>query len=302
MKIVVTGASGFIGRALTTELAQDHTVVALTRRPDRVSGLFERSVEIMRWDPARLDGWERCLEDADAVVHLAGTNLATGRWTERFKADIVNSRIDSSRVLLQAIETQSRKPAVVISSAIGFYGSCGDEPLDEASDLGQGFLAEVCQKNEAIVPAFEALTPRVVVIRTGIVLGASGGAYPKMAMPFRFFIGGHLGPGSQWVSWISLMDEVLAIKFLLEHENLNGVFNLCAPQPQRNRSFMQILARNLKRPCCLPMPAFALKMLFGQMADELFLSSQRVYPKRLLAEGFNFRHAELKDALVHIAT
>jgi len=275
MKIVVTGATGFIGRALCNELAKEHNVIALTQRPRRASFLFEKPVNIIKWDPEDMDGWERSLEVSDAIVNLAGTNLASGRWTENLKAKILNSRINSSRILLQAIKnTQAKPKTFIMSSAIGFYGSRGDEQLNEESDNGQGFLAEVCRKNESICKEFEDLDVRTIVIRTGVVLGTSGGALPKMAMLFRFYLGGYWGSGRQWISWISLADEVSAIKFLIENYSLKGVFNLTSPEPQRNRNFFQILADRLKKPCWLPIPAFCLKMMFGQMAEELFLASQ----------------------------
>jgi uncharacterized protein (TIGR01777 family) len=298
MKVAVTGATGFIGRALCNELAKEHHVMALTRNPEKASAIFDKSVDIIKWDANALNGWEKCLEKTDTIVNLAGTNLASGRWTQSLKAEILNSRINSSRILLQAIKNSQAKPKTfIMASAIGFYGSCGDKQLDEESDVGQGFLAEVCCKNESVTKEVEALGLRSIIIRTGIVLGTSGGALPKMALPFRFYIGGFWGSGAQWISWISLADEVASIKFLIENENLKGVFNLVSPQQLRNRQFFQILAAVLKKPCWLPIPAFALKLMFGQMASELFLTSQRVYPKKLVDARFEFQYTELKNVL-----
>jgi uncharacterized protein (TIGR01777 family) len=303
MKVVVTGATGFIGGALCNKLIKEHNVIALTRNPEKASALLDKTVEIIKWNPDTLDGWEKRLEDSEAVINLAGTNLAFERWTKNIKAEILNSRINASRTLVSAIKSFKARPKVIIlASAIGFYGSRGDELLDEESKAGYGFLAKVCQEIESYCREFEALGLRSVVIRTGIVLGASGGALPKMMMPFKFYIGGHWGSGNQWMSWISLADEVAAIKFLVENASLCGVINLTSPGPLRNRHFSQILADVLKKPCWLPIPAFALKIMFGQMASELLLTSQRVYPRKLIDSGFQFEHSELKNALESMDT
>ena len=301
MNVVVTGASGFIGRALCQKLIKEHNVIALTRRPEEASALLGKSVEIIKWNPNILDGWEKCLENSDAIINLAGANLALGRWTKKLKADILNSRINASRILIQAIKkSQVKTKVVVTASAIGFYGNRADEKLDEESGVGDGFLAGVAREIENCSREFENLGLRSVVIRTGIVLGSGGGALPKMIMPFKLYLGGYWGSGEQWMSWISLADEVAAIKFLIESSNLYGAFNLTAPEPLRNRNFFEILAKVLRRPSWLPIPAFVLNIMFGEMADELFLVSQRVYPKKLLDAGFEFENPELRKALESI--
>ena len=301
MRIVVTGATGFIGRALCNELAKEHNVTALTRRPEKASVLFERPVDIIRWNLKDTNGWERSLNGSDAIVNLAGTNLASGRWSKKFEAEILDSRIQASKVLIQAIKNSKVKPkSIITASAIGFYGNRADEKLDEESRGGLGFLAGVAQKIEDHSREFENLGLRSVVIRTGIVLGSSGGALPKMIMPFKLYLGGYWGSGGQWMSWISLADEVAAIKFLIENSNLYGAFNLISPEPMRNRQLFQILAKVLKKPCWLPIPAFILKIIFGEIADELFLASQRVYPDKLIDAGFEFKYPELKKVLESI--
>jgi uncharacterized protein (TIGR01777 family) len=301
MKIVVTGATGFIGRALCNELAKKHDVIAFTRRPEKASVLFGKPVDIVKWNPNDLDGWEKCLDGSEVIVNLAGTNLASGRWSKNFKAKILDSRIKASKAIIQAIVQSKIKPkAIITASAIGFYGSRADEKLDEESSGGIGFLAGVAQKIEECSREFETFGLRSVVIRTGIVLGSSGGALPKMIMPFKFFLGGYWGSGDQWMSWISLADEVAAIKFLIEKPNSYGAFNLTSPQPIQNRHFFQILAKVLRRPCWLPIPAFLLKIMFGQMAGELFLAGQRVCPAKLIDAGFEFKYPELKKALESI--
>jgi len=301
MKIVVTGATGFIGRALCNELAKEHDVIALTRRSEKATVLFERPVDIIKWDAEDPAGWERSLNGSDAIVNLAGSNLASGRWSKKFKAEILDSRVKTSKALIQAIENSKVRPkAIITASAIGFYGNRADEMLDEGSEGGFGFLAGVAQKIEECSREFEALGLRSVVIRTGVVLGSSGGALPKMIVPFKFYLGGYWGSGDQWMSWISLADEVVAIKFLIENSNLYGAFNLTSPGAVRNRQFFQILAKVLRRPCCLPVPAFVLKMMFGEMADDVFLSSQRVYPAKLVDGGFEFKYSELEKVLESI--
>jgi uncharacterized protein (TIGR01777 family) len=301
MNVAVTGATGFIGRALCNELARDHNVIALTRSPEKASAFLDKAVEIIKWNPNRLDGWEKCLEKSDAIVNLAGTNLASGRWTKNLKAEILGSRINASKVLIDAIKKSEVKPRVVIiSSAIGFYGNRGDEKLDEESEGGNGFLAKLCRDIEDCSRQFEALGIRSVVIRTGLVLGATGGALPKMITLFKFYVGGYWGSGTQWMGWISLADEVAAIKFLIENDNFWGVFNLTSPELMRNRQFFGTLGTALKKPCWLRIPGFALKIMFGQMASEVFLASQRAYPKKLLDAGFEFEKPELKDALESI--
>lgn len=299
MKVAVTGATGFIGSALCNELSKEHNVIALTRRPEKASILFERPIEIIKWNPSCLDGWEKCLEDTDAIVNLAGVSIAAGRWTEKRKDQILNSRINSYSILIEAIrKTKAMPRTFLISSAIGFYGSRGDEHLYEESDNGNGFLAGVCREIEKTAKELEKLDIRTVVMRTGIVLGTNGGAFPKMALPFRFFLGGNFGSGKQWMSWISLEDEISAIRFLLEDHNLKGVFNLTSGHPQRNHEFCRALAESLNKPCWLPAPSICLKIVLGQMADELLLTSQRVYPRKLLTAGFKFKNPDLRNTLL----
>jgi len=298
MKIAVTGATGFIGRALCNELAKEHDVTALTRNPEKASVLLDKSIDITRWDPKTPGSWENRLDGTDAIVNLAGTSLASGRWTEALKDEILNSRLSTIRALIGAAGNARVRPKVfVASSAVGFYGDRADETVDEESAAGSGFLAEVCRKIENASEEAESLGIRLVVIRTGLVLGAGGGALPKMVQPFKLHLGGWLGSGRQWISWISLADEVAAVKFLIENTGLRGPFNLTCPRPVRNRDFFQTLAAVLEKPCRLPVPAFALRAMFGHMADELFLTGQRVYPRRLTEAGFDFKNIDLQETL-----
>jgi hypothetical protein len=211
--------------------------------------------------------------------------------------------MDSSRAVLEAIKQVDKKPTVVIqASAIGWYGPRQDELLDEDSTPGKGFLASVCRDVESSAKEFEGLGLRCVVIRTGVVLGWDGGAFPKLIKPFRFYLGGHLGSGRQWFSWIHLEDEVAAIKFLMENEHLKGVFNLTAPQPVTMKEFSKILGKVMHRPVWLNVPAFAARLAFGEMADEMLMSGQKVLPKRLLNTGFDFKYTNVEQALNDITS
>ena len=298
MRIVITGATGLIGRALGRELAGGHDVVALTRDSDKASAVLGESIEVVRWDGKGLGDWKDSLEGADAIVHLAGASVAGGRWTERRKGVIVESRVDSAKVLLEVLGTMEVRPRVVVlASAIGFYGSRGDEELDEDSSAGSGFLAGLCEEIESCQGAFESLGIRCVVIRTGIVLDPGGGALPKMMGPFKFYFGGVLGSGRQWMAWISLADEVGGIRFLIENDDLRGVFNLTSPEPLQNRDFMRVLGEVLRSPCWLRVPGWVLKVMLGEMAGEVLLGSQRVYPRKLIASGFEFAGDDLGGAL-----
>lgn len=298
MKIAVTGATGFIGRALCLELSKEHEMVVLSRSREKAVSVFGDLFEIVEWNTRSAQGWGECLEGVDAIVNLAGASLAAKRWTARYKREILESRTKCSQVLIDAIKKLKKKPRVVVmSSAIGFYGDRADEELDEESRGGEGFLAGVCRKREGYSAEFEEMGIRTVVIRTSIVLGLSGGAFPKMLMPFIFYAGCYWGKGKQWVSWIYIADEIAAIKFLIENENLNGVFNLAASGSRTNRDFFKTVGRVFGKPCWSGVPRFVLKILFGDITSELFLASQRVYPKRLIDAGFEFQYPELEDTL-----
>ncbi len=294
MKILISGASGLIGSALVTSCCEaGHQVTRLVR--------CQPGPQQVRWDPAagRLD--PAALEGLDAVVHLAGENVAGGRWTKLKKARIRDSRVEGTRLLSNALAKLADPPEVFASaSAVGYYGDRGGQQLDEESPLGSGFLAEVCHEWEAATgPAAEAGI-RVVHLRFGVVLGCGGGALAKMLPALRLGLGGRLGSGRQYVSWITLPEVTAAVAHVLATGTLKGPVNLVAPRPVTNRELTAVLGRLLRRPTFLPAPGFALRAMLGQMADELLLASTRVVPRRLLDTGYQFRDPELEEALRHL--
>jgi hypothetical protein len=237
------------------------------------------------------------LEGFDAVIHLNGANVAR-RWSPKYRETIVSSRVRSTEVLCEVLRKVRRPPPVLLcASAVGIYGDRGDEVLTEESSAGSGFLAETCQAWEAAAKPARDLGIRVVHLRLGVVLSGKGGALGKMLPPFRLAMGGKLGSGQQWMSWIGERDVVRAIGFLMDHEDLSGPFNLTAPQPVTNAEFTQALARAVHRPALLPVPATVLRLAFGEMARETMLASQRALPKRLEEAGFHFEDGDIGAAL-----
>ena len=280
MRVMLSGSSGLIGSALSVDLQSDgHEVVALPRtyeEPIDFSGVY-------------------------AVVHLAGENIASGRWTEDKKKRIEQSRVKGTRQLSEQLARSADKPSVFIcASAIGFYGDRSDELLDEKSGAGEGFLSTVCRKWEAATLPAEESGIRTIKMRTGVVLSKKGGAFKKMLLPFRLGMGGMVGDGRQFMSWISLEDMVKIIRFLIDNESISGAVNLVSPNPVTNREFTKTLGKVLQRPTLLPLPAFAARLTFGEMADELLLASCHVTPHKLLDNGYAFRHNDLQMALEDI--
>jgi uncharacterized protein (TIGR01777 family) len=298
-RILITGASGFIGSALARDLvASGYDVVALSRTPAVSRGHFPDRVVMAGWDGRTAEGWGDLADGAFAVVNLAGDNLAQGRWTRSKKDRILQSRTDAGAAVVEAVRAAGTKPKVLIqASAIGAYGRRDDEELDESSSGGTGFLADVVRGWEESTKDVESFGVRRAVIRSGLVLGKGGGAWPRLVLPFRFFAGGPLGNGRQGFSWISLEDEVRAVRFLIERDELAGIFNLTAPQPLRQKEFCRVVGKVMRRPCWLPVPAVVLKVLFGEKARETLLAGPRVLPRRLLAAGFEFRHPDAAAAV-----
>jgi len=293
MRILISGATGLVGSALANALrAAGHAVTSLVRPGGRVDA------GDLRWDPARGTIEAEAMEGADAVIHLGGASIASGRWNAARKELLRSSRVDSTRLLVNSMARMRRKPRVFLcASAIGIYGNRGDEILTEASAPGTDFLSGVACEWEAEASRAAASGIRTVLLRFGVILAADGGALPRMAMPFRFGVGGRLGSGQQWISWVALEDAVGAAQAALAVERLSGPVNVVAPGAARNVEFTRVLAHVLHRPAIFPAPAFALRLALGEMADALLLISQRVEPQRLRAARYAFRHAELEPAL-----
>ena len=290
MHVLVTGGSGFIGRALCSALrAAGHSVTVLSRQPARHAAALSG---------VRLIDALREAEGVDAVINLAGEPLAAGRWNDHRKQVFSDSRIGTTRALVDWMRTLPAKPRVLVSgSAIGYYGPRDATPLDEGAAPGADFAATLCRDWEAEAGKAVALGLRVATVRIGIVLGRDGGALAKMLTPFRLGVGGPMGDGQQQMSWIGLEDLVRLLLWLLDNEQASGAYNATAPQPVTNREFSQTLARVLRRPALMTTPAFALKLMFGEMAEVLLLSGQRVIPAKAAREGFIFRDPELLMAL-----
>lgn len=291
MKILVSGASGLVGTALVGELRREgHEVLRLVRR-------VPSSGDEVRWDASSgIEGAEAL--EVDAVVHLAGESIAEGRWTADKKRRILESRTRGTQALCESLARMKRRPSVLVSaSAIGFYGDRGSEVLTEESSSGDNFVAEVCRGWESATELASQAGIRVVHLRIGVVLAGQGGALKKMLLPFLMGAGGKLGSGDQYMSWVGLDDVVGAIRHCIAHEELSGPVNATAPGAVTNSEYTKTLGRVLRRPTIAPMPAFAARLVFGQMADELLLASARVRPTRLEESGYAFRAPELESCL-----
>jgi uncharacterized protein len=297
MKILVTGSSGLVGKALCKSLRADGNIVARLTRSGSASQSGQ-SAEAICWEPPTGSLDLASMEGADAVVHLAGASIAEGRWTPARKEILRSSRVDATRHLVSGIAKLKQKPRVFVSaSAIGYYGDRGDEVLNESSVPGKDFLAHVCADWEAAAFRAEQLGVRTVLLRFGIILDAHGGALPRVLLPLRFGVGGRLGSGIQWMSWITLDDVVGLIRYAIENNSVRGPVNAVSPNPVTNAEFTRIAAARLHRPAFFPAPRFALRLALGEMADALLFSSQRVTPQKLLALHYSFLHPDLQNAL-----
>ena len=291
MRVVVTGSSGLIGSALVRSLVADgHEVVRLVRREPRAAD--ER-----RWDPSgELD--PTVMDAADAVVHLAGAGIGDHRWTDDYKQTVLRSRVDGTTTIATSIARATDPPKVLLSgSAVGYYGETGDEAADESAPSGTGFLADVVRQWEAATAPADAAGVRVVHARSGVVLSADGGALGKVLPLFKLGLGGRLGSGRQWMSWIAIADHITALRFLLDRADLSGPVNVTSPEPVRNRDYTKALGRAVHRPALAVVPPAALRVALGEFADEGVLVSQRVIPARLEDAGFVFTYADIDSAL-----
>lgn len=299
MRIVITGATGLIGAALCKKLYPDYEIIALSRHPEK--SRFSQNITVVQWDAHSAGPLSEYIDGALAVINLAGESIASGRWTPAKKRRILQSRLDATKAVVEAIASAKQKPEVLIqASAIGYYGFDCPGPVDENACSGSGYLAEVCKKWEQSSKPVEQFKSRLVIVRTGLVLSGDGGVLPRLVTPFKFFLGGYPGSGEQWVSWITIDDEIAAIRFLLENQELSGVFNLVSPNAVIIRQLCRTIGRVLKRPCRLPIPALVLRLAFGKMADETILADEKVIPGCLLESGFKFSYPNIADALNYI--
>lgn len=296
MRIVITGGTGLIGRALSADLSSDqHDVIVLSRDPGSAPEMPPH-VRLVAWDARSAAGWADLAEGADAIVNLAGASL-NRRWTPRNKRIIRESRLNAGRAVVEAVEQAAQPPRVVIqASGTGGYGPRGDDVITEEADLGSGFLGRTAADWEASTEPVEDRGVRRPIVRSSVVLSSEGGAFPLMALPFRLFVGGPLGSGKQWFPWIHMEDEVRAIRFLIQNEAASGPFNLTAPNPVTNAQFSRMLGEVMRRPSFFRVPAFAVRLVLGEMST-VVLTGQRALPQRLIELGFAFHYPRLKPAL-----
>ncbi len=301
MKILITGGTGFIGTALRKHLsATPNDLVLLTRGEPRMELSGALTVKYVHWDPSARGEWEKEVNGCDAVINLIGKNVFEERWNNEVKKQILASRVLPTRLLTEAIGRAERRPAVMVSvSAVGYYGDRGQEMVTEASSAGNDFLAEVAQQWEAAALAAEQFGVRVAVPRIGLVLERSGGMIGKMLLPFRLFAGGPIGSGKQFLPWIHMEDVVRGILYPLENEGVKGVYNLSSPEPVTMDEFATMFGSVLHRPSWLPVPNFALDLLYGEGA-KVIISGQRAVPERLLNAGYRFSYPSLRPALEQI--
>jgi uncharacterized protein len=296
MKIIISGGTGLIGRALAQSLLQDgHDVVVLTRSVEPPKGL-PAGIQLEKWDGCTADSWGHLADSADVIVNLAGENLAGGRWNEQRKRAILESRTHSGAAIVVALQRAVTKPRMLIqASAVGYYGPGDAQFLGEGALPGSDFLSQVCQAWEASTQPVETLGVRRVVVRLGVVFDRTAGALPRMLLPFRLFAGGPLGSGRQWLSWVHIEDQVRALRFLMESPDAQGVYNISA-NPLSNRQFARAVGKVMHRPVFLPVPAFVIRLLLGEMST-VVLDGQHVSAKRLTDLGFEFQFPEAEMAL-----
>jgi hypothetical protein len=299
MKVLVFGGTGFIGKNLCADLlSAGHEVCIVSRYPKKAE-LQERGATVVKWDSSAGPLPTEILDDVDIIINLAGESIANRRWTQAVKEKILDSRVQTTEAIVNAVSrTKAAPKALINASAVGFYGPCGDEELNENSQAGRNFLAGVCRAWEEEAFKAQASGVRVIALRFGIVLGAEG-ALARMKTSFRFYLGGPLGAGDQWMSWIHIKDLTRLILFAAENENIYGPVNVTSPEPVRMKEFCRVLGQVMRSPSWLPVSGFFLKVVLGEMSDML-LNSQRVLPDKVLKEGFVFKFTELENALKDI--
>ncbi|KAB2880223.1 TIGR01777 family protein [bacterium] len=301
MKIVLAGATGFIGQKLIDKLlADEHKIVILTRNPNKARNTFGSSVNAIKWDAHSTGDWCNAINGSGAVINLAGESLAASRWNESQKQLLRDSRINATRVIVQAIEGSSDRPSVLVNaSAVGYYGDVPDDTVTEKYPASNDFLGILSKQWEDEAHQADRLGVRVVCLRIGIVLGGGGGALEKMILPFKFFIGGPLGSGKQWFPWIHRDDVIDSIRFVLMNEKITGAVNLTAPSPVTMNDFCKTLGRVMGRPSIMRVPGFVLKLAVGEFAQFL-LAGQKAVPDKLLKNKYQFLYSDLEKALRNI--
>jgi uncharacterized protein (TIGR01777 family) len=298
-RVMITGVTGFIGQAVARYLAEkNYSVAGLTRDSEQYKGLFSKeNISLVTWDAESADGWQEYAEGAKLVINLAGENIGSGIWTAKRKQKLLDSRIKVSSAVVEAINNCKDKPECFIqASAVGYYGSRGDEELTEESSRGIGFLSTLCEQWERTARQVDQQKTRLVFARLGNVLGEGGGLLSKLELQFKLFMGGYFGSGKQWISWIARQDICRAVEFFMNHETLSGVFNLTSPEPVRSKDFYKLVGKKLNRPAWLKYPEYLLKLFLRDMGEETLLASQKVLPARLLKSGFQFRYAQPEAA------
>jgi len=302
MKIAITGATGLIGTGLVQLLAKEgNDIIALSRYPEAATAKLGGTARVLKWDSSFLLELATQLEGTEAIVNLAGENIASGLWTLKKRRLILESRINSGSQIVKLVKLMQTPPTTIVqASAVGYYGSRGDEILTEDSPPGSGFLADVVQKWERSTLELSTRGIRTVAIRTGVVLSMIGGALPKIVLPFSFYAGTLPGSGSQWVPWIHYEDEIRAISFLLKNKNISGAINLTAPHPATMAEILRTISLILHRPIPFKIPNLILKLILGKMAEETILTSQRVVPGRLTSSGFEFQYPDVAPALKNL--
>ncbi len=301
-KIIITGGGGFIGNQLAEYLLKkNYEIIILTRNNSTPKGATPKKVTYVKWDAQTSDGWLEYAEDTTAIINLAGENIGSGLWTKRKKQRILNSRINAGKAIIDAVKKTNSKPkAVIQASGVGYYGNCGDQIVDERSPNGSGFLAGIGREWEKSVQDVALEGVRLAILRFGVVFGKNGGFLERATLPFRFFIGGHVGRGEQWISWIHIDDITQIIELMIKTEHFHGVYNLTSPNPVKSKQFFKTIGKVMHRPSIFPVPSFILKIFLGEMADELILSGQRVSSKKLHDENYQFVYENLNDALKDI--
>jgi len=302
MKVLVFGGTGFIGKHLVPLLVEEgYEVILFSRNPGSVIKSYQNKITLVEWDTKSSDNIISHLHGDYSIINLAGAGIGSRLWTKKYKDKILLSRLSVTKAITHAIMLSPVKPiAFLQGSAIGYYGSQANSKIEEQSSKGKGFLSDVVDAWEKESRPLEKVHSRIIYLRTGIVLGNDGGILPLMLVPFKLYVGGYPGKGRQWISWIHIEDVTRVMIFLLKNENTSGVFNLTSPEPVMMKDFTRIAGKINKRPSWLNVPAFILKLVLREMADDLLLTSQKVYPVKLLEAGFQFKYPDLESAFKNL--